>query len=121
VLLYVVTEYWYHSHVSSTVLPAGTNMPTYKRTPGSRPYLTNYSKARLDQVLRRVSAGMSIHKASKKFHIPYGTLYHKVCNFDIGFKKIDHEDLLYISFLLRPITGSHCKFVSLFDVHWLHS
>ena len=53
-------------------------MRTYKRKAGSRGYKTNYSTSTLLKARHKVSAGWSILKASKKFNIPYGTLYNKI-------------------------------------------
>ena len=53
-------------------------MRTYKRKPGSRAYVTNYSADQLDRAVRRVARGESILTASRKHNIPYGTLYNRV-------------------------------------------
>jgi helix-turn-helix, Psq domain len=53
-------------------------MRTYKRKAGSRPYATSYAGATIHAAVLKISAGMSILKASKKYNIPYGTLYNRV-------------------------------------------
>jgi len=59
----------------------------YKTKPGSRSYASSYTADRLDKALRMVASGkMSILKASKKFSIPYGTLYNK--SQDLHMKKV---------------------------------
>jgi len=40
--------------------------------------MTSYSTGSLTKAKQKVFSGWSILKASKKFHIPYGTLYNKV-------------------------------------------
>jgi hypothetical protein len=53
-------------------------MRTYKRKAGSRSYATNYSAGSIYTAILKITAGMSILKASKKYNIPYGTLYNRV-------------------------------------------
>jgi hypothetical protein len=53
-------------------------MRHYRSKPGTRQYASKYSVESLDSALRKISAGMSILKASKHYQIPYGTLYNKV-------------------------------------------
>jgi len=49
-------------------------MRTYRRLVGSRKYTANA----LSQAVQRVKSGkLSILKVSKKFRVPYGTLYNK--------------------------------------------
>ena len=51
-------------------------MPSnYKRKPGSRKYQTQYMPETLATALREVENGSSVFKVSKKYKIPYGTLW----------------------------------------------
>ena len=51
-------------------------MPSnYKHKAGSRNYQTQYSKEHFELAIKEVNNGSSILKASKKFKIPYGTLW----------------------------------------------
>ena len=51
-------------------------MPSiYKRKAGSRNYQTGYSKEHFELAVKDVKNGSSILKASKKYKIPYGTLW----------------------------------------------
>ena len=53
-------------------------MRTYRRLVGSRNYRTAYTVNALNQAVQRVQSGkLSMLKASKKFKVPYGTLYNK--------------------------------------------
>ena len=53
-------------------------MRNYKRKPENRPY-QSYSSSALDKAVQKVRVDqMSILKASKKYHVPYGTLWNKI-------------------------------------------
>jgi len=52
-------------------------MRHYKRKPENRPY-RSYTSSALDDAVQKVKVGKtSILKASKKYHVPYGTLWNK--------------------------------------------